>query len=445
MNGVAQHNLPPRWLEKAFYLFFALLPWSIDVDFGSWNMVLPAEPLIALIGFGMLWTLLIRRPQTIQPLSPSKTQALKHPGTQTLKHSNTQALPLAWILWMGICTAFSSMPMVSLKYWVVEVGHWWVFACSMAFWPGLWLRALPFLMMSMTGMVVYTVLHHSLFHFRVDQAMLAPMPFFSDHTLYAAVLALLLFFVQSQQHPEPGFMGQHLQKTGVRQAITALFTLGLLLSTCRAAILSVAMAGLLAVGYYWRKRPGYLLFVAVLATGLFFFRFDPEKFRIKLAQDVSFQERLNRWDCAASMLAARPWTGFGPGTYPFQYIPFQQPDNITRISIQRPLLDRGPDTYGRGGGAHSEYWQSAAELGWVGSLIWIALVCCTLWAGLLGVKFAALSRCDSQKLWLLLGLFTFFIHAFFNNFLHDSRVAALFWGGMMAIQSMRHSSERVEY
>ena len=48
--------------------------------------------------------------------------------------------------------------------------------------------------------------------------------------------------------------------------------------------------------------------------------------------DPSNLERINRWKCAARMVSARPLFGFGPGTYVFQYSPFQKSDEITLIS-----------------------------------------------------------------------------------------------------------------
>jgi hypothetical protein len=51
---------------------------------------------------------------------------------------------------------------------------------------------------------------------------------------------------------------------------------------------------------------------------------------------------------ASRMVAERPWFGFGPGTYVFQYSPFQKSDELTLISTFAGDL----------GDAHSEYFSA---------------------------------------------------------------------------------------
>jgi O-antigen ligase len=153
----------------------------------------------------------------------------------------------------------------------------------------------------------------------------------------------------------------------------------------------------------------------------------------KLEKDVSTLERLNRYSCAWRMAEQRPWTGFGPGTFQFQYLPFQRPEEMTRISISDPARDLHPDQLGRGGGAHSEYLQALAEGGWPALLWWLLLAGTSVF---MGVKLY-LSAQSKESQWFALAvtfsLLTFFIHAFFNNFLHDGRVAALVWGQVVRV------------
>ena len=58
-----------------------------------------------------------------------------------------------------------------------------------------------------------------------------------------------------------------------------------------------------------------------------------------LNTDVSNIERLNRWVSALRMFEERPFTGFGPGTYQFTYLPFQEKRLANRLTepIQIPL------------------------------------------------------------------------------------------------------------
>ncbi len=104
---------------------------------------------------------------------------------------------------------------------------------------------------------------------------------------------------------------------------------------------------------------------------------------------------------------------------------------MTRNSLTEPAAGRSPDTYGRGGGAHSEYLR-LSEAGWPGLVLFLTLG---------AIVFRNLSRNyfrakepDYQLfiLLLMLSLLTFFLHGLLNNILHDGRIAALVWGMMAA-------------
>ncbi|MBK9759833.1 MAG: O-antigen ligase family protein [Flavobacteriales bacterium] len=51
-----------------------------------------------------------------------------------------------------------------------------------------------------------------------------------------------------------------------------------------------------------------------------------------ISSDASNLERFNRWNCALRMFELKPFTGWGPGTYMFQYAPFQAAEDRTIIS-----------------------------------------------------------------------------------------------------------------
>jgi putative inorganic carbon (hco3(-)) transporter len=396
--------IAPNWLAKGYLLLFALLPWSLECIFGAWRIHLPSEPLIAALGCGLAWVV------WRQPAAVARAFS---------QHSLLQ-ISAAWVGWLAISACFSSMKIVSWKYWLVESAHWWVFGVGVAIFPFWWPRLLRAFAFSMAGVVIYTVARHAVFfHFRADQAMLAPMPFLRDHTLYAAILAVLVFALP----PGEAFFSR--KWAGLKIALSdrpfrALFVLALLISTCRAAALSLLLAASVWAMFFFGKKGRLALAVGLLAllSGLFF----QEKIQHALRHDVSSLERLNRWACAFRMARERPLAGFGPGTFQFQYLDFQHVDEMTRISTP-PGIRREPTVYGRGGGAHSEFWQALAEAGWVGLALWAALVVAALWAGLW--------RRDTRL--LALGLLTFFAHGAVNNFLHDGRMAALVWGSVAVL------------
>jgi putative inorganic carbon (hco3(-)) transporter len=92
-----------------------------------------------------------------------------------------------------------------------------------------------------------------------------------------------------------------------------------------------------------------------------------------ISTDQSNLERINRWKCALRMFAEKPHLGWGPGTYQFQYAPFQKASERTAISTD----------FGDAGNAHSEYLGALSETGWPGALIFLSI---TLTAVITGIR-----------------------------------------------------------
>ncbi len=358
---------------------------------------------------------------------------LKNPSVIRAVFSNNFILKtsLIWVGWLAISACFSTMNVVSWKYWVVEAGHWWVFAVGLAAFPDLWPKAIRLFLLSMAGLVVYTLIHHSFYDFRTDQALLAPMPFFPENTLYAATLAMVIFLGKGEMQERKNRASKMTEMT-----LPLLFVGGLFFSFCRAAWASVLVAGIIGFFLIFREKQrwvtmsagGFLLIVGFASSDWLFY---------EMRKDVSMLERLNRFSCAWRMTQERPLAGFGPGTFQFQYIPFQKQEEMTRISAKKPVLEKSPDTYGRGGGAHSEFFQALAETGWPGLAIWAALVFTVLWQGFKRFFQKGNKENRAFALALTLSLLTFFLHGIFNNMLHDGRIAALFWTAAVAVGSGR--------
>jgi O-antigen ligase len=137
-----------------------------------------------------------------------------------------------------------------------------------------------------------------------------------------------------------------------------------------------------------------------------------------IASDDSNMERINRWKCAFRMFLEKPITGYGPGTYMFLYAPFQHSVDKTKISTNAADL----------GNAHSEYLGLLADAGLIGSLSFIAILITVL---VIGFNLYNRTKDELTKetvLFLLLGLITYYLHAFLNDFLDMDKIASLFWG-----------------
>lgn len=417
----------PKWLRWCYLALFGLLPWSVEWPVGSsWNLTVPAEPLITLTGFGVLAALLRSWPIHLTWLA---------------------RVSFAWIAWQALAAVVSTMPLVSWKYWLVEAGQWAVFFAGLFLWPRLWPQLIRVFSYSLAGVAIYILVHHAFYQFRADQVMLATRPFFPDHTLYGAVLVLTLpgcallltkpieGFYQTRSAllmPLPEMAGKHTSpgiSAVIGSVVLAIFVLAICFTFSRAVWLTLLAVIFVGAALYFQKYWRWFMLVFLLLAGIgLAFR---AQIAARLNADVSSMERLNRYSCAFRMARDRPWAGFGPGTFQFQYLPYQRTEEMTRISITEPIIRRGPHNNGRGGGAHSEYFQALTETGWPGLLGWLLLAAGSLFAGI------RLYRRTGQLYWLALtlSLLSFFLHGLVNNFLHDARVAALVWGQMAVLLS----------
>jgi putative inorganic carbon (hco3(-)) transporter len=110
--------------------------------------------------------------------------------------------------------------------------------------------------------------------------------------------------------------------------------------------------------------------------------------------------------------------GWGPGTYMFRYAPFQ-------VSYDRTIISTN---MADGGDAHSEYLGPLSETGLPGMLSFIAVAVLTLTTGFRLLR--QLKKRGDRLLvtGVLLGLTTYLVHGFLNNFLHSDKAAVPFWG-----------------
>ena len=144
-------------------------------------------------------------------------------------------------------------------------------------------------------------------------------------------------------------------------------------------------------------------------------------------------ERINRWHAAISMFQDRPLMGWGPGTYQFQYAPFQHASDLTIISTN------GGDM----GNAHSEYIGPLAEQGWPGLLLILALVLTVFSQGSKTYHQLAAGKDKRLLMVALMGLATYFIHGFLNNFLDVDEGAVLVFGSCAILVSMSQTAKKL--
>jgi O-antigen ligase len=128
------------------------------------------------------------------------------------------------------------------------------------------------------------------------------------------------------------------------------------------------------------------------------------------------------------MFEERPLTGFGPGTYAFEYARFQEPENLTIISTN----------FGNMGNAHSEYLGPLAEMGLPGMLLIFTLVFVIFWCGIRLYHRIPESERETRVLLMgmILALTTYFIHGLLNNYLDTDKAAIPIWSMCAIIIAM---------
>lgn len=352
-----------------------------------------------------------------------------------LRHPVTVAILLN-LIWILITCVTSEMPVVSFKFLLARL--WFVVCFYFIAVPMFrnkknirrfgWLYIIPLL-----GVIGYTIYNHALLGFREDPAHWVMAPFYNDHTAYGALLAmyfpLVVSYIFNRSYSAPVRI--------LSVLLFAIFSVALILSYTRAAWVSLLVALVLLIIYLLKVR--FRTFVIVLGgIGIVLALFwtdvmmKLEKNRqdsstnltehvqsiSNISTDASNLERINRWHAAMRMFNERPFFGWGPGTYSFQYAPFQLSTDRTTISTNA----------GNKGNAHSEYIGPLCESGVIGAVSFIAILICVLWTG--SRLYHALPNGDLKitVLAVLLGLVTYMVHGGLNNFLDTDKASVPFWG-----------------
>jgi O-antigen ligase len=126
------------------------------------------------------------------------------------------------------------------------------------------------------------------------------------------------------------------------------------------------------------------------------------------------------------MFAERPVFGFGPGTYQFEYAPYQHSNEKTLISTN----------FGDKGNAHSEYIGPLAESGILGMFSMLGILVFTVLTGLRVYKLAEEKEVKMMSMAILLGLIAYFFHGTMNNFLDTDKASVPFWGFIAIIVAL---------
>jgi O-antigen ligase len=425
-------NLLPAVLLVVWAMFTAVdrllifiafaTPLSINLEelaLGGIGVALPTEPLMVALTFLFLLKIGLER-------NVISDRVWKHPITWII---------MAQLVWMAVCIIPSSMPLVSVKYLLARL--WFIttmfLIVSRVFEDPRKIHQFVWAYLAgLSVVIIYTLINHSQHHFEHDPAHWVMSPFFKDHTSYGAIIAFFIPYVVMQLFSS----GISRSARGLIILVAALLTVGLIFSYTRAAWIS--LAGALALWIFVKlKVPFWALVLLLLAGGVAYW-VNEEQIQVALernrvessddlgkhmrsisniSSDASNLERINRWNSAIRMWQARPIFGWGPGTYMFQYAPFQASEDRTIISTN----------FGVQGNAHSEYLGPLSEQGLFGAVLMILLILVTSVIAFDLYRRMPQGRDRALLTAVYLGLVTYYLHGSLNNFLDTDKASVPFW------------------
>ena len=419
--------------DRSLYLMALLTPFSIRIsekipDIAT-DLSVPAEPFLICLSLLFLWRILKNHdyPKAI----------LRHPITCTL---------YAYLGWLFVASCFSTMPLVSFKYLLSKL--WFLIPCYFYLAEQIYRNernAFRFLFCYAIGLgivVCITTMKHIQYGAIEKVAYWIMTPYYNDHTAYGAVLAFFCCLLPGMAADREAGRGR--RRLSVLLLVVAL--VGLYLSFSRAAWLSLVIAiGVLLLAFF-RIRFRLVASVTVALTLAVVFFSDDILYKLNkndtessknlvehlqsmsnISSDASNVERINRWTSAIEMFKKKPMLGWGPGTYQFQYAPFQNPRYKTIITTNA----------GDGGNAHSEYLGLLSETGIPGPLLLILLIACCLSKGLqLYHRKEATPYRRTCAIVCTVALVSYFAHGFFNNFLDTDKLAVPVFAAMAVIAAL---------
>ncbi len=426
-------------LKLGFYCAAVLLPLSINIPAGFVTLNTPLEPILFTLTLSVLYHILFKG---------TNRNLLFHP-------LSILAAVLCTLYLVSSC--FSTMPLVSLRIVLQNLcfiipAFWGLLYCSQkdSYFP---VKILTAALLLFTALCFIHFFEHAQYSFSRMYAADIPSPFYTDHTIYSAMAALMipLAFIRMTWYAQRNTLKFLFYTFAFLLCISAL-----ILSYSRAALLSIIVAYALYVIIKLRLHWTIICSMLLLASLILFSQQDKIlmslrrnqtesktkktdvekqlKSMVNVSNDVSNLERINRWNSAFRMIEEKPFLGFGYGTYQHQYFAYQKESEMTSISIRNP---QARYLSGTGGTTHSEYLLMTSENGILAGLTFTLLVFSSIWFMLKNLK--QLSS-KSYEYYVIMGLgmslTTYIVHSFFNNFLDTSKISFVFYAMLAALVSL---------
>ena len=414
--------------STAFLLTVFLTPLSFNLEEftnGEIGLYLPTEPIL----FGLMILMIFKE--------------LKSPimNKDFWRHPITLAIGF-YLLWVFMTSITSVQPMVSFKFLLMKL--WFIIPILMIGFNIFKKKSniITFLWCFTSGIaivIIYTLIRHWGYNFGEKEGHWVMSPFFKDHTIYGASVAMSLIFVSGLCT----YKKHSIQSQVLLMIIFVITLLGLYFSYTRGAWLSIVFALAIWAFIKYKIKFKYLLSIGVIVLSVILFSWSKIEMELtknkqehtttnfderiqsaaNISSDASNLERLNRWSAAWNMFRERPVFGFGPATYAFEYAPFQDPEKLTIISTN----------FGNQGNAHSEYLGALAEMGLIGMLSVFIFVAALFYCGImLLINIKRFTAEDTELytliLCIVLAMSTYFFHGLLNNYLDTDKASIPVYG-----------------
>jgi len=403
--------------KKIFYLFFAVVPFSVELYLNNGlGTDLPTEP-IALLLCGISIVLFLHRFDTIDKRYISQGITM---------------LILIHMAWVFFSCIFSQNLLISFKYFLAK--SWYVI--PFYFLPFYLLkdrldieRIMKVLLFFTTLVMLVIMIKHGLKGFTFKAINKAAHPMYRNHVIYAGLLVLLcpyIWYFYTKAKIKIGYI-----------LLGLVYLVAIYLTYTRAAYVCV----LIMVGSYFvikYKFTKIAVFVSLILAGVAvnsliqdnkYLDFAPEykktvshmKFDNLIEatykmEDISTMERVYRWVAGLQMVKDRPLLGFGPGCfYPFykDYV----------VSSFRTYVSDNPDK----SGIHNYFFMILVEQGFLGLII-ILFLC--VFPVIYGERiYHQLVETDDKNLVMvcILCLIAFNAMLIINDLVETDKLGSFFW------------------
>ncbi|NNE26791.1 MAG: O-antigen ligase family protein [Saprospiraceae bacterium] len=351
--------------KQLYYLFFFLLPFSVEVSLpGGFGTDLPSEP-IMLVLMGITGLLYFRN--------------MHHLDSRLFRHPMT-IIVLLHLGWIAFTCLFSVDFVVSLKFWVAK--FWYLL--PFYFLPFVMLKdekayryLFMFLGLGLYISIAYVMFQHALKGFSFDSINKAVRPIYRNHVSYGIILVCFLPFLWYLIN------ASKVKSLFLKWGPMLILLVAIYLTYTRAAQLAVVLAFgifwvirlrlaklalggsvalLIAIVTFLSYNNKYLDFAPDYEKTITHYKFDNLVEATYKMQDISTVERFYRWIAGFYMVKEKPVTGWGPSTFYTQY-------KGHTVTSYKTYVSNNPEK----SGIHNNYLMVAVEQGVPGLIIMVLI------------------------------------------------------------------------